>query len=301
MTQSSIDLIIDDLVKEDLIKETLTKEDLTKETLTKEDSTKETLTEKTTINIESKIIDITSSIKELSINKPHAFIRYFNNSNIKYVSSVLMSAYVLYNTYDVFNIFYKKIIEPYSIKINEPIYIINIIYDLKENIKNKTGDTQLFMTGSVEYNETSLAATISEIKEELQLEPKNASCIKYFCCNTFNNIKYNWYYCSVTDLQNITNDENKRIENNRTNKNKVGCMVYGTLIEMLQVISNIKCSDEMTTESIAGLVCMESKDVLDILNIIKVNKYKSLDKFYWNKNKSYEYAFNGRYFPKHLL
>ena len=100
----------------------------------------------------------------------------------------------------------------------------------------------------------------------------------------------------MKNLCNVINGDNKRATFDGY-KDKVGCVIYGTMTEMSDALSNMKKTSEKNKDNIAGVVCLEINDVLSILKIIKDNKYRFLDKFYWNENKTYEYGFYGRYYP----
>ena len=250
---------------------------------------------------------------------PHAILRYFDNSVLKYPQQVLISGYRL----DGAQLALTKLIEtkafsesrsepssepssepnsePSSDRTKEPMYVVNVAYELDPTgkKKNKTGDTQLFMTGTIETGETPSTTTISELREEVKMEPIKRCCVKLLHEQyvSKNQMIY-WYGCSVKHLKPAINT-NKRRDTFPKRKDKVVCILYGTLGEVMDFLKRIPIHSEKNDENIDGLVCMKMSDVIKIEHITRsaIEYNNPYSKFYWKSNRTHELAFIGSYFP----
>lgn len=236
---------------------------------------------------------ISLQLSEVAIEEnknSYAIVRNFNDPLLKYPSQVLISSYILPGAFEALK------------KIPRDLFCVNVMYelDLTGKTKDKTGDTQLFMTGSIEDKETPLTAVIAELKEEIRMEPINDKCMKKLYVDTTLPKKVFWYGCDVKYLKPASSIV-KRAETSGYQKNKVCCILYGTYIEVSEFLKSIPIQKEINEENISGLIGMQISDVCNIYSMIDLSPKNPLTKFYWMNDKTFKKGFTGRYFPPELL
>lgn len=180
-------------------------------------------------------------------------------------------------------------------------YIIGVTYRLEDCVPNATGDSQLFVTGTVANRETPAAACVRELCEEVMMRPKALHHIHHTAFKSGDKCQINWYSCKVTDLEQLTPVRATRKVDSR---NKVSCILHGTYEEVLDLFGRIPLADE-AGDGIVGLVAMRAGHVDSMLNHIAQN-YTRGDLFFWYHNGSTEqrprpardiYAFSGCVLP----
>ncbi len=241
-----------------------------------------------------------TNIEDLTIIKtedPFAMVRYYNSSMIETnITQVLFNGYVLDGMEDIL----KKTTIP------ESAYVLNIMYDLMPNVRDKTGDAQPFMTESIEEKEDPLQTVVEGLKEEIFLKPINISSIIKIH-NSKKKIQdrrtkktsqrsVTWYSIHANDLESVNemcNTTRQSIGN--APKDKITCIVWGNFNEMKSLLDRIPVnSKRCNSEGICGLVCVKMQSIRKIYEIIQQNRYNGYDKFYLYKDHSHKFLMSGR-------
>lgn len=218
-------------------------------------------------------------IGPLEAYKPKIIAKYFNKQGFEYVDNLLLSSFLLMGAEDALN----------KLDLSDDAFIINIIYAKEENVINMTGDTQLFITGSVEIDESPETAAIEEITEETFMRPSN---IKYLHKLQLHGRSFSWYSCFCSK-DGFSIMENMEIRSSN-GKNKVGCIVWGNESDIIEVISEIPLyKNNYTKEGICGLACIKVRDIKNIMRVIRHERYDTYAKFYWNTSHEYKHVFTG--------
>lgn len=234
-----------------------------------------------------QLVKILAEEEKIKMERTWIISRYFTDGVIRSINNrLLMSGFLLQGAL--------KAIQHQGIKDHE--YIMGITYAFIPSMRNRTGDTQLFLTGNVKKNEASEITIIRKIEEEVKMTPVKNNSISYIDIDS-GDIK--WYSCPVSSLIPLNcplmrPDTNTRNTNKKSQK--VACLIHGTYKEMVNALSNLGYNyNETSNNGICGITCIKVSDVKKIIEIIKNNNYGQLDKFFWKSNKTCEYAFNGRY------
>jgi hypothetical protein len=213
-------------------------------------------------------------------------VRYFRDDSVQYLSKILLSCYMLQ--------YASKVVS--KLQLSDSAFIVNIIYGKQKNVLNMTGDTQLFLTGTIERNETPQTALYNEIREETSLDARNSDITKLERTNS-SNVKVNWFLCSLAGME-IFNFEKMRpstVLEKGKKKQKVVAIIFGNEAQIVHIFNRIHVlPTEYTEEGIAGLAAIRLADIKHILKIIEKNKYDRFTHIYWNNQHEWEYAFRGR-------
>jgi ADP-ribose pyrophosphatase YjhB (NUDIX family) len=161
-------------------------------------------------------------------------------------------------------------------------YVLNVTYDLIEGKRNRTGDTQLFVTGTVAEQEPPEAACLRELQEEVLMRPKNG--LRHIYNTTEMRGRdartVDWYECRLSELSEPESATQPRIC--KDGKNKVGCIVHGTYKEVLAAFGRIPVVSA-AADGIIGVVCLRVGDIKRIL--MRIPKYYAhRDLFFWCYN-----------------
>lgn len=198
----------------------------------------------------------------------HAYIRQFTSDSVYSVNKgIVMSGFILNGATQAIN----------KLRLSEDSYILQVIYD-----KKCGGDTQLFVTGSVEkYEELDSSVTvISELVEETRFSPILQSDVRLISSITTGESKVDWYGCSINNMEHIGCIQQRKTEN-LSYRYKVSCIVYGTEIEMIKTLKSFPASPKKGNDNITGLVAMRISEVRKIIRTISNKKIKKSGKFLW--------------------
>jgi len=182
-----------------------------------------------------------------------------------------------------------------ALNLPEDHYILHVMYDLVEGKENHTGDTQLFVTGTVAYHEEPDAACFREVSEEIMMRPKRK--FKPLYSTTVKSGSWlrgmSWFGCKMNHLK----PSYKPVLPIKDGRNKVGCIIHGALKDAHKLLERMRV-ERTSTDGIVGAVCLRVKDVLSILRL-QESKYSKFDKFFWRGVESPKdvYAFTGRHIP----
>lgn len=226
-----------------------------------------------------------------------AIVKYFNDDRIVFASQqVLISDYLLTGINEAMEI----------LNLPDDYCIVNVLYGLRQRIKDATGDMQLFVTGTAENGETSLSGIINELKEEIRVSV-DPSCLRqlYWCENKRKRIDYTWFGCSVADLKVLPQSVKQRsVSDTRSSiKRKLSCIIYGDISQIKSfLLHKFPWADYNPHEDIDGVGCMKVKDVKNIIRLIQTKYNRSVrSKFYWYRDKPDELVFSGTFCPDNLI
>ena len=237
--------------------------------------------------------------KNDNTRKPFAIVKCFNKPGItESIRQVLMNGHLLPG--------YIKALKHLMLSIGtdtektQPIYIFNMMYDMVPGIRDKTGDTQPFMTESVEQSDKNSHETVIHgIREELRMIPRNQREIKFLHKDLFPGTlrTVDWYQANIKDLRVSVNlrESEKRPEHKKIGKNKVACIVWGSYQDIKDTLLKIPTYPKRSDgDGITGFICIEMSHMLRIIDTILRERYHGLDKFYWFPDKTHKFAFSGR-------
>jgi hypothetical protein len=192
------------------------------------------------------------------------------------------------------------------LRIPDDHYILNVTYSLEEAKANCTGDTQLFITGTVSKQERPEDSCVRELQEEIMMHPKNGLKPLYGAVEHRGNRRtrdINWYSCKLTELEPFA-PAAPVANNQRDSRGKVGCILHGTYLEALDLFSRIPVA-EAAADGIVGVVGLRVGDVKKILELLPLH-YSRHDHFYWCYNRGTDArprpardicAFSGTFIP----
>lgn len=202
--------------------------------------------------------------------EPLAFVRLFKSECVQPVYSMKISGFVLAGASRALSV----------LGLSNEMYILNVIY-----APECGGDTQLFVTGSVEAYEAKnpKATAMAEIKEETQLVPKNNDSSVITKINSIplkgkKSCKVDWFACPINGLE----YKGKMIQRKKAKlpyNYKVGCIVYGTKSEIHEAMSSFKKKDTIGNDNIIGLCSMSVKNIKYIISTISRKKIKLTGNF----------------------
>lgn len=160
-------------------------------------------------------------------------------------------------------------------------YIINVTYGLAEDKLNCTGDTQLFVTGTVAKREEPISACVRELHEEVMVQPTGPLQHIHHISETKKRRtrEIDWYACKITDLE--PSPSVAASCGVGDGRNKVGCMLHGTYEEVLELFRRVRIAD-VSSDGIVGVIGLRVGDVRKILG--RISSYKSRDHFFWCHN-----------------
>lgn len=191
-----------------------------------------------------------------------------------------------------------------QLKLPNDHYVLNVTYRLAEGKKNCTGDTQLFVTGTVAKRELPEEACLREVQEEIMMQmkdmPRHLSKSVFGRGGKVHDI--DWYSFPISELEplNLSTEG----ATGKDGKSKVGCILHGTYEEVLDLYARLPVADE-AADGIVGIVALRIEDVKAILKLIP-KFYERRDHFFWRYNWGTSscprqpkdiYAFSGRYIP----
>ncbi len=253
------------------------------------------------------------SITEITEKKPFAILKYFNEDRIRSVGTrAMLNGYILPGCLEAL----KKVIGSIPPEMRNTIFGLNMVYDLIPNIRNKTGDAQPFLTETVEISDESPhSAMIHGIREELRMFPSEHHCVEFIHQEQFplsnkkmfsgkpktlqtTNRKTSWYHTNIRNLSVCTDVQhpNKRPETKKGRKDKIACIVWGSLPEINHTLEQLPIySKRCDSDGINGILCIRLDEMYQIIQTILHEGYKGLDKFYWYDNQKHKYAFHGQY------
>jgi hypothetical protein len=154
----------------------------------------------------------------------------------------------------------------------DDIYILCVTYG--KGGWGNGGDTQLFVTGAIEKNESAIDAAYGELAEETRYIPreeKNLVEVSDNVASGTDNIK--WFYCEAINMS-FVDIVPKRPNTKEKKKNKIGCIVYGTRNEMINMISQFDKSVSTGHDQIVGLSIISLDDVLKLIPMVRAHKMK---------------------------
>jgi len=195
----------------------------------------------------------------------HAYIRYFNSDSVHCVNRIFMSDYLLAGAISALDM----------LGVSDDTYVLQVNYKkvYREGRVVSGGDTQLFITGTVEnYEEdNSLGAMISELKEETRFSPINDSEMKMIgTISPDTKTKIDWFSCPISKMMYIGCIK-QRPTRRLPYKYKVASIVHGTETEMYKALSSFESSRIPGNDDISGLVAMRIGDVRKAARIITSN------------------------------
>jgi hypothetical protein len=235
--------------------------------------------------------------KNDNTRKPFAIVKYFNKPGItESIRQVLMNGHLLPGYVRAL----KHLMKSVGTDNIRSIYVLNMMYDMVPGIRDKTGDTQPFMTESVEKSDKNSHETVIHgIREELRMIPRDQRDIKFLHKDVFPETlrTVDWYQANVKDLKVSVNlrESEKRPEHKKVGKNKVACIVWGSYQDLRDILLKIPTySKRSDGDGITGIVCVEMSHMLGIIDTILRERYHGLDKFYWYPDKTHKFAFSGR-------
>jgi ADP-ribose pyrophosphatase YjhB (NUDIX family) len=224
----------------------------------------------------------------------HAPSRRFDCRNVVPLAAPLMSVYTVPGAPAALE----------HLKLPDNHYIIGVTYNLEDCILNATGDSQLFVTGTVSNGERPAAACVREVCEEVMMKPKILNHIHSIMeVKGRNKRQINWYSCKVTDLEQLM-PLNTTTPQSTDGRNKVSCILYGTYEEVIELFGRIPLAP-VAGDEIIGLVALRAGDVKYMLKHIP-RSYRRWDHFFWYHNGSTKdrprrskdiYAFSGAVLP----
>lgn len=198
----------------------------------------------------------------------HAYIRHFNSNCMhRVLGGILMSNYLLNGATEAIN----------RLKLGENTFILQVIYNQKSG-----GDTQLFITGTVEQYEekNSSVAAISEIMEEARSSPIDQSDVKFISSIITQQSKVDWFGCPISKMKHIGCIQQRKTVNS-TKKNKVSCIIHGSETEMITFLRSFPSSPEKGNDNISGLVAMHVSEIRKIIGAISNKRNNKFEKFMW--------------------
>lgn len=205
----------------------------------------------------------------------HRHFRYIYEKKPKKIKALLMSMFLLKGAKDAFN------------KLNLPnnYYVLCVHY-----VDSKGGDTQLFITGTVEkYEQEDTSRTaIAELMEEARFVTDKVTFVDKYEDNR--NV-FETYAAKISDLTSIKLPE-MRQEDKITDgkKRKITCIVYGTKAEMKRAVSNIKrSSSNKINDDIDGLAFIPVGEVNNIIATAEQQQMQNKD--INNQFKPFMYSF----------
>jgi hypothetical protein len=212
--------------------------------------------------------------------------RHFGeNIVVEHSDPVLFSRYLLPGTKETFD----------ALNLPSDMYVLCVTY--KQDQKGGGGDTQIFITGTIEPNETIKHAAKRELVEETHFAAERNSYMK-----KINKVKNTtWYSCEVKNLKFVENpneinqrrlgDFFKSASNfchnlfdrfrstQKKRKNKIACIVYGTREEMETLMRSFKGFDSTKThnnDDIVGLACLSVENAKKVIDVVLTTKSKEL-------------------------
>ena len=208
-------------------------------------------------------VEIFSPIVDIRIAS-YAYVRYFGSSSVSKVNIMCISDYLKDGVLDAL-----KVLKS-SKKITDDSFVLQVIYEDLKNFK-RAGDTQLFITGSVERSEEkdSSQTVCYELAEETRFEPQKKKSIELLVTCQTKSEKVDWFACPISNLRYIGPTPARKTEK-MSYSYKIACIVYGTEDEMVNAISSIPKNSSRGNDRIKGLVCMRFTDVESLtLRIVK--------------------------------
>jgi hypothetical protein len=187
-----------------------------------------------------------------------------------------------------------------ELKLPADHYILNVTYRMLEGKANCTGDTQLFMTGTVAAQEAPELTCVRELQEELMMRPKQLRHLHHHIETRGRSTReVDWYECRMADLEFAAAPAEAPLGAlRRDGKNKISCILHGTYEEAITLLKQMPVM-ETTTDEIVGVVCLRVGDVQEIIKTVQ-DHYTKFDHFFWCSSRSALkeiYAFSGRMIP----
>jgi hypothetical protein len=228
--------------------------------------------------------------KDNSKQKGKFMMRRYNDNCVRSLNGILMTGYVLKGYENILNL-----------TIPETSHILCIKYYLKQRSLNRTGDTQLFVTGGGKKNETNIDAMKREVCEETTLEIIDTSNAQFLGSYYSNQNNIHWYSCPIENMKvkcntikpNKSNKWN-RMKKTKKTKNKIACIIWGSKDEICNKMKQIKINHVRNKEGIDGLISIPFTDVKKIIETIKINQYGFSHKFCWNYDQTYKFLTSRR-------
>ncbi len=210
--------------------------------------------------------------------------RYFYECSLKSSDKILLSNYLLPGTLEIVS----------KLNLPESSHILCITYDKKIAIDDRTGDTQLFISGKANGDENITNTLKREIKEGTTLEVIDDSKITFLGNDMKRGINVEWYLCPVENT--IPGDYGKKIWNtNQHNiKRKISCIIWGSKEEIINKMTQIKKNKQIIETGIAGVSTISFNHVKQIIKMLQNERFPSFSKFFWTTNQEYLFAFSGR-------
>lgn len=229
--------------------------------------------------------------------KEIGIVRYFDDPTLYYPKQILMSSYLLRD--GLFEAL--KTLKTLRELPDRNMYVVNVIYHADPKVKDLTGDMQLFMTGTVDEDESFVKAVTGEIREEIRMELNE--CDLKEVQEVTHNVK--WFACDVKNLVPTNNITKRNTDANNINSGKkVVCILYGSLDEMKEFLERIPVQSEENGEYVKGLACIKLEDIYNLIPIIYKNYKRPIanyKKFYWTGGTTHRLAFEGRFFPENCV
>lgn len=208
-------------------------------------------------------------------------MRCYNEHCVKLLDRILMTSYVLkgYNDFLV------------NLSIPETSHILCVKYYLKKRSPNKTGDTQLFVTGGKTSRDKYIIDTVKrEVYEETTLEIIDTTRIQFLGLKKTCKKNVHWYSCSIENMRIEGNTNKYKYKKSKSFKDKIACIIWGSKDEMRNKLKQIKINHKLNKEGIDGLVSIPFVDVKKILETINEKQYNWSDKFCWDTEQNYNFV-----------
>lgn len=259
---------------------------------------KSEIDEKTDYRLSSLLSDL--SLNEKKQGKLFAMLKYFNEDKIRFVTTqILVSGYLLPGCLEAL----KKVINLIPPDKRKEVFALNISYAMIPNMRDKTGDTQPFLTETIECSDKNPHETaIHGIREELRMYPHDPESVRFvhqeiYTAKTKTPKTATWFHTNITNLTVCTDTKQsvKRPEIKKEQKDKIGCIVWGSLSEIEKTLKQLPIySKKYDSDGICGILCISLDEMCQIIEVIQNENYGGYDKFYWYDNQRYKFAFSGR-------
>lgn len=209
------------------------------------------------------------------------FTRQFSADRTYYCNKILMSGYILKGA--------KKVTSALCLPTDS--YVLCISYHKKPGVRNMTGDTQLFVTGSAEsVEEQDMDILKREIYEETTLNLIDQSLVEFLGTERTNTTQINWYLCNIKNLTTVPGTR-KSIPKSRGKRMKISCIIWGSKQEIFDKFDEIKTHNH-DNDGICGLAAIPLEDAIQIIEIIEKEEYDHNSKFAWDSNQRHRFLFS---------